>query len=414
MVAISSSNGVSCTSSHSSGAVPGYSSASRVRTTSARALAPRGDRASFGPAAFLLAVAFVAVGRFAVACFAAAFGWAAAFGARFGVDVSSDPAIGPTLPSLLVTEVRALTTDAAHADAESAIARDLAERSERRDEHPALGDAVWRDLAHPAAGSQGFAAFVADQPVGYLRAVRRDDEPAFDLSMTVHPDHREDDVPGALLDAAIAYAHDQGATHATLWVFGADVDADALGVGRGMTIERELWQMRVPLPVAGRADLPGGVTLREFAPGADDAEWLAVNNRAFATDPDQGGWTADTLHGRCTEDWFDAEGFLVADDGGRMAGFCWTKVHPAAPPHEPHALGEIYVIGVNPADQGRGLGRVLTVAGLDHLHRHGIDVGMLFVDAANTPAVGLYRALGFVTSRIDRAYGTDLAPTTSP
>ncbi len=33
---------------------------------------------------------------------------------------------------------------------------------------------------------------------------------------------------------------------------------------------------------------------------------------------------------------------------------------------------------------------------------------MLFVDAANTPAVGLYRALGFVTTRIDRAYGADL------
>ena len=62
--------------------------------------------------------------------------------------------------------------------------------------------------------------------------------------------------------------------------------------------------------------------------------------------------------------------------------------------------------------QGRGLGRALTVAGLDHLHRRGIDVGMLFVDAGNTPAVGLYRALGFVTSRIDRAYGVDLTEAT--
>ena len=305
-----------------------------------------------------------------------------------------------------MADVRALSSDAA--DAETAIARDLADRSERRDEHPALGDAVWRDLAHPAPGSQGFAAFVADEPVGYLRAVRRGGEATFDCSMTVHPDHRDDDVPGLLLQAGIAHARARQATHVSLWVFGADVDTDALALGRGLHIERELWQMRVPLPVAGGRTLPDGVTLRAFVPGADDAEWLTVNNRAFAADPDQGSWTADTLAGRIAEAWFDAAGFLIADDGGRMAGFCWTKVHPAAPPHEPHPLGEIYVIGVNPDDQGRGLGRALTVAGLDHLHHRGIDVGMLFVDAGNTPAVGLYRALGFVTSRIDRSYGVDL------
>jgi mycothiol synthase len=306
-----------------------------------------------------------------------------------------------------VVEVRALTGDTA---AETALARSIADRSERRDEHPALGDEVWRDLERPATGSAGFAAWVADAPVGYLRAVSREGEPvAFDLSMTVHPDHRDDAVPGALLDAGIAHAEARHGTHVSWWSFGADIDADALAAGHGLGVERELWQMRVPLPVASPPELPAGVRLRTFVPGADDAAWLAVNNRAFAADPDQGGWTASTLATRSAEDWFDPTGFLLADDGGRMAGFCWTKVHPAAPPHEPHPLGEIYVIGVDPADQGRGLGRTLTAAGLEHLHDdRGIDVGMLFVDAANSPAVGLYRALGFVTSRIDRAYGRAL------
>jgi mycothiol synthase len=304
-----------------------------------------------------------------------------------------------------VVDVRPLVTGAD----EIALARSLADRSERRDEHPALGDGVWRDLAHPGDGSAGYAVYVDEEPVGYLRAVRRGgDTVAFECSMTVHPDHRDDDVPGALLDAGIAHARAHGAARVSLWVFGADVDADALAAGRGLAVERELWQMRVPLPVGIRAPLPEGVTLRAFVPGVDDAEWLAVNNRAFAADPDQGGWTVDTLASRMAEEWFDPQGFLVADDRGRMAGFCWTKVHPPRPPHEPHALGEIYVIGVNPDDQGRGLGRTLTVAGLDHLHRQGIDVGMLFVDASNTAAVGLYRALGFVTSRVDRAYGCAL------
>lgn len=312
-----------------------------------------------------------------------------------------------------VVEVRALrpaSPDAAGIPDELTLARELARCSERRDEHPALGDAVWRDLAEPAPGSAGFVAVVGGEPVGYLRAVDRgDDPPAVDLAMTVHPDHRDDAVPGALLDAGTAHARRVGAHHVSLWCFGADAGTDALAAGRGLVVERELWQMRVPLPLAERPAWPPGVVVRAFVPGTDDGAWLDVNNRAFAADPDQGGWTRATLAARVAEPWFDPAGFLVADDGGRMAGFCWTKVHPPAPPHEPHALGEIYVIGVDPAVQGRGLGRALVLAGLEHLHGRGIEVGMLFVDARNTAAVGLYRALGFVTSRVDRAYGCDLA-----
>ena len=36
---------------------------------------------------------------------------------------------------------------------------------------------------------------------------------------------------------------------------------------------------------------------------------------------------------------------------------------------------------------------------------------MLFVDGANDAAVGLYRSLGFVDHRLDRAYGMDVTPT---
>jgi mycothiol synthase len=308
-----------------------------------------------------------------------------------------------------VVEVRAL---AARAPDEPSIAWAIADASERRDEHPAFGDALWRDLEVPGATSRGFVAIddAAELPVGYLRAMTRpDDAGALDLALGVRPEHREGEAPRALLDAALAHANEVGAHHASLWVFGADVDSDALAAGVGLQPERELWQMRVPLPLATKAVWPPGIRVRAFVPGTDDVAWLAVNNAAFAADPDQGGWTTEVLTGRLAEPWFDPTGFLIADDDGRIAGFCWTKVHPPVPPHEPLTLGEIYVIGVDTTYQGLGLGRALTVAGLAHLHdeRH-VDVGMLFVDASNTAAVALYRALGFVTSRIDRAYGRTL------
>jgi mycothiol synthase len=103
------------------------------------------------------------------------------------------------------------------------------------------------------------------------------------------------------------------------------------------------------------------------------------------------------------EPWFDPAGFVLAVDADGLAGFCWTKVHPKGP-DAPEALGEIYVIGVDPDFHGMGLGRQLTLAGLAWIADRGVTTGMLFVDAANTPALHMYDKLGFTPVREDRAY----------
>lgn len=189
------------------------------------------------------------------------------------------------------------------------------------------------------------------------------------------------------------------------WAYGATDEDDRAAARDGLRKVRELWQMRRPLPVepALAAGAPAIVT-RPFVPGQDDEAWLRVNNRAFAGHPDQSGWTVGTLAGRMAEDWFDPAGFLLHESAaGALDGFCWTKVHPAAPP-EP-AMGEIYVIGADPATHGHGLGRALVLAGLAHLHDvRGMAVGMLYVEHDNAPAVRLYERLGFVVHTVDRQY----------
>ena len=151
--------------------------------------------------------------------------------------------------------------------------------------------------------------------------------------------------------------------------------------------------------------------LRPFVVGDDDEAWLAVNAAAFAHHPEQGATTLDDLRERQGEAWFDPEGFLLAEDAGtgELLGFHWTKVHPASA--EGPAAGEVYVLGVAPAAQGRRLGGALLRAGLAHLATARTPAGdpleevLLYVEADNAPAVALYRRQGFEVAHVDVRYG---------
>ena len=143
------------------------------------------------------------------------------------------------------------------------------------------------------------------------------------------------------------------------------------------------------------------------SPASDEDAFLDVNNRAFAGHPEQGAWSVDLLRQRERAPWFDPDGFLLHERDGRLAAFCWTKLHDA--PRSEDVVGEIYVIAVDPDFQGLGLGRHLTIAGLDAIARRGIATGMLYVDAANAAAVGMYERLGFSLARTDVAFTGQVA-----
>jgi mycothiol synthase len=95
----------------------------------------------------------------------------------------------------------------------------------------------------------------------------------------------------------------------------------------------------------------------------------------------------------------------VDEQTDKLLGFHWTKVHTAD-------LGEVYVVGVDPAAQGRGLGGTLTLVGLHHLADRLSEseqpVVMLYVEADNSAAVKTYQRLGFDVASVDAAYAVRL------
>jgi len=251
-----------------------------------------------------------------------------------------------------------------------------------------------------------------DQVVGRAQLVAGNE--ARSVELVVDPkavnDGDIDELRVTLLRAAFGLVAVAGGDTVHWWSPGAAASDAGVAAAAGMTAGRRLLQMQRPLPTG----LPVEADTRAFRPGVDDAAWLAVNNRAFAAHPEQGGWTLDTLHGRLAEPWFDANGFRLHERDGRLAAFCWTKLHTAdeTPASSPSTapVGEIYVIGVDPDFQGLGLGRQLTLAGLESISARGIVTGMLYVDAENVAAVTLYERLGFTVTRTDVAYTVDVAP----
>jgi mycothiol synthase len=221
------------------------------------------------------------------------------------------------------------------------------------------------------------------------------------LDPSLHPGPDTEAIRDSLIDGALAEPEGRGTVR--LWSMRAN-EADAAAAARhGFVPERELVQMRVPLPlptevVAGARP----VLTRPFERGRDEDHWLDVNNRAFAGHPEQGNWTRAELEERLSADWVDLNGFLIADDpeGDGIIGSCWTKIHR----HDDPALGEIYVISVDPLRHSQGWGKALTVAGLVWLADQGIAAGMLYTDGDNAAAVALYRSLGFSVDHVDRAY----------
>jgi mycothiol synthase len=217
------------------------------------------------------------------------------------------------------------------------------------------------------------------------------------VEAVVHPQHRGKGLGALILKEAIKICGDR----TRIWSHG-DLPA-AKAIAASLKLER-LWSNLLMSKTLGEIQpVTSKYPIRTFIPGLDNQAFLALNNKVFANYPDQGGWSEDDLKVRVNESWFDEKGFFVAENEGQLIGFCWTKIHGAHThshtgsddDHGHEALGEIYVLAVNPDYKGQGVGRDLTITGLNYLKYQGLNNVMLYVGVENQPAFDLYKSLGF-------------------
>ena len=216
----------------------------------------------------------------------------------------------------------------------------------------------------PREGVSHLLLTVGGELVGYAQLEDTDPVEAPAAELVVHPSHRGHGHGRALGTALLAAS----GKRLRVWAHGGHSAARHLAQVLGLTLFRELRQMRRPLTGLDLPEpkLPEGVSVRTFVPGADDAAWLALNAEAFAHHPEQGSLTQRDLDDRKAEPWFDPQGFFLAERADGLVGFHWTKIHAE------EGLGEVYVLGVRPGTQGGGLGKALTTIGLRYLAGQGV------------------------------------------
>lgn len=234
------------------------------------------------------------------------------------------------------------------------------------------------------------------------------------LGITVHPDHRENGMPEAMLAWAEAHARKSvsKAPEGTQVVVrtGADnQDKYKIGLleGFGMELIRHFYEMTIEFeqdPI--QPVIPDGLIIRPYRQ-EEELEGVALayqdsfkDHFGFVEEPIEK--LMEGVRYMIEKDpHYDADVWFVAMDGDEIAGvsLCVPKVT------EDPKMGYVNVLGVRRQWRGRGLGLALLQYSFVELHKRGAKRVGLGVDASSlTGATRLYQKAGMSVTRQFDAY----------
>jgi mycothiol synthase len=282
------------------------------------------------------------------------------------------------------------------------------------DNTPPIAEHILLHLRH--GGDKADSHLVVEQGnqiIGYAHLDQTDLVAGPSVELIVDPKFRGAGVGKQLLSKAIEICGKE----LRLWVHGDQPAVNALAASFGFEKIRTVLQMSMALtdiqqlPKLDKV-IGEDMVIRSFLPGIDSDAWLSLNNKVFKAHPEQGNWQLADLNIRINEEWFDEQGFFLAEINHKIIGSTWTKIHGShthqregeIESHAHPAIGEIYITAVDQEYSGRGMGKVLTITALNYLKYQGLSNAMLYVDFDNKAALNLYQSLGFTQFGMDILY----------
>ena len=165
----------------------------------------------------------------------------------------------------------------------------------------------------------------------------------------------------------------------------------SLLVKEGFRHVRTYWNMHWEPSELSQPGLVTGMNFRPLNLGQDEGDLAKLQNAAFGSNWGFCPNTQEEIEARVRFSTMDPEDIILLESNGRAVGYNWTSLSET----ESGPVGRIEMTGVHPGMRGRGLGKAVVTAGLEHLRSKGAVRVELEVDSANPAATRLYEGLGF-------------------
>ncbi|MBW1802713.1 MAG: GNAT family N-acetyltransferase [Deltaproteobacteria bacterium] len=215
------------------------------------------------------------------------------------------------------------------------------------------------------------------------------------LDGLVHPRFRKQGVATALFSRTMQRAQALGAKVMQISIPEANAAASGLVSSLGFRFIRHFLELKL---VFYNTDLPdvkrAPFVIRELRDG-EEGVLTVIQNRSFA-----GSWgfnpntTEEIVYRINMRDSSPAD-VLMACDGDKSVGYCWTRVNTEENRLRGENRGQIHMMGVDPDYRKKGVGKVLLLKGLERLRSKSVDVVELTVDSQNKAGRALYAFVGF-------------------
>jgi mycothiol synthase len=271
-----------------------------------------------------------------------------------------------------------------------------AEKSEPRGQHISP-QVIAENLRRPNYRPEQdlFLVEIAGNVVGYTDITSELTIERVILTGWIHPEHRRKGLATKLLGYAIRRASELGAKAAHVNILEDNEIAKSVLSKLGFESVRRDLELRLDIDKVRWQDIDqDALGCRHLQPGEEDKLTL-IQNRAFVGDWGYNPNTVETITYYLNLSNRSPEDVVLACDGDKIIGYCWTGITGGEKEASSDRKGRIYMIGTDPDYRGKGVGRRVLLAGLAHLRNRGIQVAELTVDSENKVAYALYQSIGF-------------------
>jgi len=240
-----------------------------------------------------------------------------------------------------------------------------------------------------------FVVEIAGNIVGYMDVSPELTIGRVVLDCWVHPEHRRRGLTTKLLSYAIHRAKELGAKVAHVKIMENNVAAKSMLSKLGFECVRRFLELRLDIPKVCWQDVCQAALEYCHLQCGEEDKLTQIQNRSFA-----GTWgynlgTVETIAYRINLSNCSPEDVVLAYEGDKIIGYCWTETNYDGEVANGERKGRIFMLGTDPDFRGRGVGKRVLLAGLAHLKNKGVRVAELTVDNENKAACALYWSVGF-------------------